>query len=178
MERLLNVQWIRPKDLKINMEKTFKSTQKYLLASPRKVRLVVDLIKKMKPTDVVEKLPFSKRRAANDLLKVVKSAIANAKNQGVSDTDLVFKEIQVGEGPRLKRGRAASRGRWHPFKRRMSHIRVVLTTIKKVEEKKVEAKAETKKEVEKEVKKEEKVETKREVEKVEKKGNKENGTKS
>lgn len=159
------------------MEKTFKSTQKYLLASPRKVRLVADLVKKMKPTDVVEKLPFSQRRAAGDLLKVVKSAIANAKNQGVSDTDLVFKEIQIGEGPRLKRGRAASRGRWHAFKRRMSHIRVVLTTVKKVEEKKTDVKSgEVKSEVKAEVKKEEK--SVKEVKKAEKKGKKENGTKS
>ena len=54
----------------------------------------------------------------------------HAKNQGVSETDLVFKEIQIGEGPRLKRGKAASRGSWHPFKKRMSHIRVVLITTK------------------------------------------------
>jgi large subunit ribosomal protein L22 len=113
--------------------KEYKATQKYLIASPRKLRLVVGLIKKMKPAEAVEKLPFASRRAAGDLAKVIKSALANAKNQGVSESDLVFKEIQIGEGPRLKRGRAASKGSWHPFKRRMSHIRVVLTTIKKEE---------------------------------------------
>ena len=112
------------------MEKTYIATQKYLLESPRKIRLVVPLIKKMKPVEAVEKLPFVQKRAAGDLAKVIKSAIANAKAQGVSDADLVFKEIQIGEGPRLKRGRAASRGMWHPFKKRMAHIRVVLTTTK------------------------------------------------
>ena len=112
------------------MEKTYIATQKYLLESPRKIRLVVPLVKKMKPVEAVEKLPFIQKRAAGDLAKVIKSAIANAKAQGVSDADLVFKEIQIGEGPRLKRGRAASRGMWHPFKKRMAHIRVVLTTIK------------------------------------------------
>jgi large subunit ribosomal protein L22 len=108
--------------------------------SPRKLRLVVGLIKKMKPAEAIEKLPFASRRAATDLAKVIKSALANAKNQGVSETDLIFKEIQIGEGPRLKRGKAASKGAWHPIKRRMSHIRVILTTIKKMEEpvKKVE----------------------------------------
>jgi len=110
--------------------KEYKSTQKYLIGSPRKLRAVVALIKKMKPTEAIERLPFASRRAASDLSKVIKSALANAKNQGVSETDLVFKEIQISEGPRLKRGRAASRGSWHPFKRRMSHIRVILTTIK------------------------------------------------
>jgi len=115
----------------MNNQKEFKATQKYLLMSPRKVRLVVGVIKKMKPAEAVEKLPFVQKRAAGDLSKVIKSAIAAAKAQGVSDTDLVFKEIQIGEGPRLKRGKPVSRGMWHPFKRRMSHIRVVLTTVEK-----------------------------------------------
>jgi large subunit ribosomal protein L22 len=115
------------------MNKEFIATQKYLIMSPRKVRLVVDLIKKMKPTEAIAKLPFVQKRAGESIAKVIKSALANAKNQGVSETDLVFKEIQIGEGPRLKRGRAASRGRWHAFKKRMSHIRVVLISTKKEE---------------------------------------------
>jgi large subunit ribosomal protein L22 len=115
------------------MEKEFKATQKYLLMSPRKIRLVVGVIKKMKPAEAVEKLPFVQKRAGIELSKVIRSAIAAAKNQGISETDLVFKEIQIGEGPRLKRGRAASRGMWHPFKKRMSHIRVILITTKKEE---------------------------------------------
>jgi large subunit ribosomal protein L22 len=112
------------------MEKQFKATQKYLLMSPRKIRLVVAVVKKMKPAEAVEKLPFVQKRAGIELAKVIKSAIASAKNQGVSETDLVFKEIQVGEGPRLSRGIAVSRGQWHPVKKRMSHIRVVLATRK------------------------------------------------
>jgi large subunit ribosomal protein L22 len=112
------------------MEKQFKATQKYLLMSPRKIRLVVGVIKKMKPAEAVEKLPFVQKRAGAELAKVIKSAITSAKNAGVSETDLVFKEIQIGEGPRLKRGKAASRGMWHPFKRRMAHIRVILVSTK------------------------------------------------
>jgi large subunit ribosomal protein L22 len=115
----------------------YKSVQKYLIDSPRKLRAVVALIKKMRPVDAIEKLPFASRRAAGDLSKVIKSAIANARVQGASDSELIFKEIQIGEGPRLKRGNAASRGRWHPFKHRMSHIRVVLTTKKVSQESKV-----------------------------------------
>lgn len=130
--------WIRPKTMK-----EYKSTQKYLIGSPRKLRAVVALIKKMKPSEAIEKLPFAAQRAAEDLTKVIKSALANARNQGVSETNLVFKEIQIGEGPRLKRGKAASRGRWAPRKRRMSHIRVVLVSTKKEEVKK-EDKIETK----------------------------------
>lgn len=115
------------------MEKQFIATQKYLIMSPRKIRLVAELVKKMKPVEAIEKLPFVQKRAGESLAKVIKAALANAKNQGVGETDLVIKEIQIGEGPRLKRGRAASRGRWHAFKRRMSHIRVVLVSTKKEE---------------------------------------------
>jgi large subunit ribosomal protein L22 len=122
------------------MEKTYISKQKFLLGSPRKLRLVVALIKKMKPVEAVEKLPFVAKKASSDLLKVIKSALANARFQGATDTDLVFKEIQVGQGPSLKRGRAASRGRWHPYKKRMSHITIVLTEGKKKEVKVEEVK--------------------------------------
>jgi large subunit ribosomal protein L22 len=151
------------------MEKQFKATQKYLLMSPRKIRLVVGVIKKMKPSEAVEKLPFVQKRAGIELAKVIKSAIAAAKNQGVSETDLVFKEIQIGEGPRLKRGKAVSRGMWHPFKKRMSHIRVILTTVKSQAP---ITKSQTNS-------KEEKSKTENKTEKVEiEKGAKENGTKS
>ena len=119
------------------MQKEYKSVQKYLVMGPRKLRLVVAMAKKLSPVVAVEKLPFVAKRATEPLVKVIKSAIAQAKAQGISDTDLIFKEIQINEGPRLKRGRAASRGRYHPFKRRMSHIRVVLAVKEKVETKKV-----------------------------------------
>lgn len=127
------------------MEKTFTATQKYLIMSPRKVRLVVAMIKKLSPVQAIERLPFVQKRAGAEIAKVIKSAIASAKNQGVSETDLTFKEIRVGEGPRLKRGIAVSRGQWHPIVKRMSHIRVVLKTTKF---QKAEAKPEEKKVVE------------------------------
>jgi len=104
------------------------STQKYFLMSPKKLRIVVGVIKKMKPTEAVEKLPFVGKKAAEPLAKVIRSAIANAKNKGISEDDIVFKEILINEGPRLKRGRPVSRGMWHPVIKRMSHIRVVLET--------------------------------------------------
>ncbi len=88
------------------------------------------MAKKLSPIEALEKLPFLGKRGTEELIKVIKTAIESGKQKGVADTDLVLKEIQIGEGPRLKRGRAASRGRWHPYKKRMSHIRVVLTTRK------------------------------------------------
>jgi len=102
--------------------------QKFVRVSPKKMRVVADIAKKMSPIIAIEKLPFLRKRGSDVLVKVIKSAVTNAKQKGLSDDVLIFKEIQIGEGPRLKRGRAASRGRWHPYKRRMSHIRIVLTT--------------------------------------------------
>jgi large subunit ribosomal protein L22 len=108
------------------------SEQKHLLISPRKVRPVIDLIKKMTPNEALEKLPFIKKRASEIVAKVVKSAISNAIQKGMDSTNLMFKEIVANEGPRLKRGQPVSRGRWHPIKKRMTHIRVVLTTRKEI----------------------------------------------
>ena len=103
------------------------ATQKYLIMSPRKIRLVADVARDMKPREALEKLPLTGKRAAEPLAKVIKAALTNAKNKGMDEANLIFKEIQIGEGPRLKRGRPVSRGRWHPYQKKMSHIRVVLT---------------------------------------------------
>ncbi|HWA52185.1 MAG TPA: 50S ribosomal protein L22 [Patescibacteria group bacterium] len=130
------------------------ATQKFLRMSPKKIRIVVDAVKKMKPTQAVEVLLYVNKRASEPVQKTIKTAIANARMQGANVEELVFKEIQIGQGPTLKRGMAAPRGRYHPIMKRMSHIRVVLQTkpveVKKLEEKKVE---EPKKEVKKTVKK-------------------------
>lgn len=113
--------------------------QRYVRVSPKKMRFVADVTKKMSPIEAVEKLPFLRKRGSEVIIKVIKSALASAKQKGLSDDTLFFKEIQIGEGPRLKRGRAASRGRWHPYKRRMSHVRIVLT-VKEQKNMKPEAK--------------------------------------
>lgn len=103
-----------------------KSVQKFVRMSPRKLRLVADLVRGLSPQEAIDVLPFSKKRAAGPISKVIKTAIANAKQIGVNVGDLEFKEIQINEGPRLKRWRAGARGRAKPYKKRMSHIRVVL----------------------------------------------------
>lgn len=128
------------------------STQKFVRVSPRKLRLVADVARKMRPTEVVETLPFSAKHAADPLVKVVKSAIANAVVLGANPESLVFRELQVNEGPRLKRFRAVSRGRAHGYVKQMSHIRVVVETEEKPVEK-PEVKMETKVAVSKETQK-------------------------
>ena len=119
-----------------------KVVQKYIRMSPRKLRLVASMVKDLKPTEAVEVLPHAGKRAAEPLVKAIKSAIANARQKGINDQDLEFKEIQIGEGPTLKRGRPVGKGRWHPYVRRMSHIRIVLESkepevVKKKTKKKV-----------------------------------------
>ena len=119
-------------------------TQKFIRMSPYKIRPIAREAKKLSPSAAVEILPYSSKRGAEPLVKVVKTAIANAKQKGAQEQNLIFKEIQVTEGPMLKRGRPVSRGRWHPFKRRMSHIRVVLQTVEPVKPKKGRVKKVTK----------------------------------
>ncbi|RJR29316.1 50S ribosomal protein L22 [Candidatus Microgenomates bacterium] len=102
------------------------STQKFVRMSPRKLRLVADMVRKMKPSEALETLPFVPKRAAEPMLKTIKSAVANATVLGMSPDSLVFKEVLVSEGPKLKRFRAVSRGRAHGYVKQMSHIRVIV----------------------------------------------------
>jgi large subunit ribosomal protein L22 len=109
------------------------SVQKNVRVSPKKMRGVADVARKLTPQNAISKLPFLRKKGSEIIIKVIKSALASARQKGISDDVLIIKEIQIGEGPRLKRGRAASRGRLHPYKRRMSHVRVVLQTIDKLQ---------------------------------------------
>lgn len=133
------------------------ATQKYIRMSSRKLRIVAEMVRGVAPAEAAKMLPYVRKSAALPLEKVIRSAIANAKDKGMNEEALVFSEIQIGEGPRLKRGRPVSRGQWHPVVKKMSHIRIVLTDEKKMGKKslKAEKKVETKS-LEKEVKKVEK----------------------
>ena len=125
------------------------SEQKFLIMSPKKIRPLASLAKKLSPLRAIDVLPFSGKKASEPLVKVIRSAVANARARGASEEALTFKEIRISEGPKLNRGRPVSRGRWHPFAKRMSHIRVILETKEEPKEVKKE-----KEEIE--VKKEEK----------------------
>jgi len=73
-------------------------------------------------------LGFMNKSGAKELQKVIASALANAKNSGVEKQGEFFiKEIQVLPGSAMKRFRAVSRGMAHTYKKRMSHIKVILT---------------------------------------------------
>jgi large subunit ribosomal protein L22 len=98
---------------------------------PRKMRLVVDGIKKQNVKNAISNLTVMNKRAANPLKKVINSALANAKNNfGADVSEVTIKDIIVTEGVALKRYHFAARGRVRPYKRRSSQIRVVLSDNK------------------------------------------------
>ncbi len=112
---------------------------KNIKVSPRKVRLVVDSVKKQSLNKGLSILSLMPKRAAQPVKKALDSAIANAVNNfKVERAALSIRDIIVTEGARLKRYHFAARGRVRPYKRRMSHIRVILTDGKSVEVKGVQ----------------------------------------
>lgn len=95
--------------------------------SPRKVRLVADVVRGMKITEATAILDHLDKRAAPVVKKVLKSAETNAlHNFNINKEDLFVFEIRVDEGPTLKRHRPRARGRAFPIRKRTSHIMVQL----------------------------------------------------
>ena len=106
----------------------YQAVAKNIKISPRKVRLVVDSVKKQNLNKTLSVLSLMSKRAAQPVKKAIDSAIANAVNNfKVNREALVIRDIIVDEGARLKRYHFAARGRVRPYKRRTSHIRVILT---------------------------------------------------
>lgn len=105
----------------------YKAVAKNVKISPRKVRLVADAIKSLTPDVALVKLTVIAKRGAGPIEKVIKSAIANAVNNAkAAKENLVIKELYVTEGVTYKRFHFAARGRVHPYKKRTSHITVIL----------------------------------------------------
>ncbi len=103
------------------------ATAKYIRRSTRKLRLVADSIRGLAPTEAVTHLERMMKQSAEPLADVIKSALANAKQKQVEAGAVRFKTIEIMGGPSMKRWRAVSRGQAHAYKKRMTHIRVVLT---------------------------------------------------
>jgi large subunit ribosomal protein L22 len=94
--------------------------------SPRKVRLVADMVRGKKVSDALDILEFAPKRAAGPVKKLLSSAISNAKNLSLPTETLVVKKIEVGAGPTLYRRRPVSRGAAHPIRKRTSHVSITL----------------------------------------------------
>lgn len=92
----------------------------------RKVRLVAESVRKLRPQEAVATLSFIKKRSSYALLKTLENALANAKNKNLKENELNIKMIDVLEGRSLKRFRPSTRGRVHPYKKRTTHIKIIL----------------------------------------------------
>ncbi len=104
-----------------------KAVAKYVRMSPRKVRLVVDLVRGKTVDEALAILRFVPRRAADPVSKALRSAIANAVHNFELDEDsLVVAEAFVDAGPTLKRWRPRARGMASPILKRTSHITIVV----------------------------------------------------
>jgi large subunit ribosomal protein L22 len=105
-----------------------RAVAKYIRVSPQKARLVVDLVRGKKLEEALKILAFTRKYSAGVVVKVLKSAAANARqNPNIDENILYVKTIHVDQGPSLKRWRARAQGRAASIKKRMSHITVILS---------------------------------------------------
>jgi large subunit ribosomal protein L22 len=101
---------------------------RYSRMSPKKVREVVRTVQGRKANEAVDLLTLIPRKSARLIVKTLKSAIANAENNNNLSADtLVVKSAIVENGPVLKRFKAGARGTAMPRRKKMSHIKIVLS---------------------------------------------------
>ena len=105
-----------------------RASARYVRIAPRKARMVADQVRGLTVPQATTLLEFSARGASRDIAKLIASAAANAENNHeLVAEDLQIADIQVDEGPTLKRWRARARGRAARIEKRTSHVSVALT---------------------------------------------------
>ncbi len=101
-----------------------------LRMSPRKVRLVIDLVRKMPVDKALSQLKFTNKKATEPVIKMIESAIANGINTyGLDRSNLFIKEIRSDEGTTLKRWMPKAHGRATVIRKRGAHVKVVLGEV-------------------------------------------------
>ena len=108
------------------MEKEIIAKLRYLRMSPRKVRLVADLIRGVDVENAKSRLQFSEKKAAEHVLKLLNSAVSNAKNNFSKTEGLRVMSIFVDQGPTYKRFRPRAKGMTGPINKKTSHITIIL----------------------------------------------------
>jgi large subunit ribosomal protein L22 len=114
------------------MTMEFRAEARFTRVSPQKARLVLDLIKGRRVEDAMNLLTFTKKRVAEDVQKVLRSALENAnylnaeKGLDVDIDRLYVARAIANDGPRMKRIRPAPQGRAFRYQRRMAHIEIAL----------------------------------------------------
>ena len=104
---------------------TAKAT--YIRIAPRKVQIVLDLIRNQPADKAMAILKYTPKAACEPLMKLLKSAMANAENNnGMKAENLYVAECYANKGPTMKRIRPRAQGRAYRIEKRMSHITIVL----------------------------------------------------
>ena len=115
----------------IEMFNTSTAIANNLRVSPRKLGLVAGLIRNMHVNNALVQLSFSKKRIAQDVLKCLRSAVANAENNHQMDIDNLFiAEVLVGKAIVMKRFRPRARGRGFRIKKPFSNLSIKLVEFK------------------------------------------------
>ncbi len=131
----------RANQLKEERQNKYYAVLRNCPTSPRKMRLVTDMITGVEVNKALDMLKFSSKEASRKVEKLLLSAIANwqAKNEGakIEESNLVVKEAYVDQSRTLKRIQPAPQGRAHRIKKRSNHVTIVIGSLNAVEEQEV-----------------------------------------
>ena len=108
-----------------------RAQARYVRVSPRKARMVLNLIRGEEVGRAREIMAFSDRNISEVIEKCLNSAVANAEREGVKAENLLVRTTYADEGPTIKRIRPRSKGMANPILKRTSHITVILDVINK-----------------------------------------------
>ena len=115
-----------------------RAVRKYIRSSPRKMRRVVNVIRGQSVAEALSALHFLPQAATRPIELTIRSAVHNLMDQHqderFDENDLFIAEIRVDEGPMFRRFRPAPRGRAHPYRKRLSHLTVVVGTAPEEDE--------------------------------------------
>ena len=101
----------------------YEAKHRFARISPRKARLVMDLVRGRDVDDAITMLRFAKQRASGMIEKVIRSAVANANEQEVPTRETLYvAKAWVDPGPIIKRFQPKDRGKAYPIKKRTSHL--------------------------------------------------------
>ena len=104
-----------------------RAVDRYIRVSPRKARLVADLVKGKPVSDALSLLEFTPKAISIYMYKLIRSAVANASSKQGVDVDVLFvKNVLVDQGPTLKRFRPGPQGRGFRILKRTCHLTVIL----------------------------------------------------
>jgi large subunit ribosomal protein L22 len=111
-----------------------RALKKYIRSSPRKMRLVIDMIRGKRLPEAYDILRFSTKHAARDAEKVLRSAVSNLENKaseegpGIDEENVIIKAAYVDGGPIMKRIQPAPMGRAYRIRKRSNNLTIIVAT--------------------------------------------------